>query len=464
MRDSVYNGRLPDLDSDPQCARRHSTLALTLSIVAHGERALVYAVMNGEWYYQQPQQNGRQQYQTATPPSRGSDDAVHDAHSLLGAYPFASATPSSHGQRDSCSEYVQMLNICSVARHIGGLSLTAAPPSYYIQPATTVYNQQYASAAPSYGSQVSEYSQELQHLSSANTPYDDGGYWEAERNNAVRYLGEQASYVVCASLGHARLICCRTYSYDYSNQWNNGYVDSSTYQTTPFAHSVFQKTTPSAAYPTPPPAMNASSSSLAMALQEPVPKKKPAPKAYKAEDSAGFFNNFLSQQTAELKKPKVETKPVERTPRKPARVHASASPDPLALTPARKRKAAQALESPSIKRSVLAQNGSATSTPRGASEARRSPSTNITPTPRMKLEPYLALPPVPRAYQTPSQKGKGKMREESDDDLGGFGDDFDDSPTKRRYNAVTDSVKSSGKRATGDRDDRGDYMRLVCHD
>jgi cohesin loading factor subunit SCC2 len=54
--------------------------------------------MNGDWYYQQQQQNTRQQYQAATPPSRVTADAVNDSHSLLAAYPFASATPSSHGQ------------------------------------------------------------------------------------------------------------------------------------------------------------------------------------------------------------------------------------------------------------------------------------------------------------------------------------------------------------------------------
>ena len=82
-----------------------------------------------------------------------------------------------------------------MARHLSGLSLTATPPSYYIQP-TFYSQQQLVSAIPSYNSQLSEYSQELSHLASPNTPYNDGGYWEAERNNAVRYIGEQAPCVV----------------------------------------------------------------------------------------------------------------------------------------------------------------------------------------------------------------------------------------------------------------------------
>ncbi|KIP08264.1 hypothetical protein PHLGIDRAFT_127100 [Phlebiopsis gigantea 11061_1 CR5-6] len=384
--------------------------------------------MNGEWYYsQQQQQNGRRQYLPTTPQNRAPVDAVHDAHSLLAAYPFASATPSSH-----------------VARHLSGLSLTATAPSYYIQP--TFYSQ--PSSAPTYSSQLSEYSQELSHLASPNTPYNDGGYWEAERNNAVRYLGEQAPI----------------YDYGHSNQWNHSYASPSSYQTTPFAHSVFQRTTPSAAYPTPPPAMNAASSSLAMALQEPIPKKKPAPKVHRAEDSNRFFNDFLSQQTAELKAPKAEIKPLEKTPRRHPKSHTEGSPDPLTLGPStphgsRKRKAAQALESPSLKRS---ENGFTSLTPRTA-EARSTPSrAAVTPTHRVKMEPYIAMPPIPKAYETPSSKLKGKMRADSDEDLGGFGEESDASPTKWRPGRITDSVKSSARRATGDRDDRVPLDKLRC--
>lgn len=196
-----------------------------------------------------------------------------------------------------------------------------------------------------------------------------------------------------------------------------------------------------------------------MALSEPVPKKKPPPKVHKAEDSTRFFNNFLSQQSAELNNNKAAI--TEKISSKRSKEHSEVSPDPLALAPAtpqssRKRKAAQALESPSVKRSVAPCNGNGIATPH-KSEAWTSPSLNGSPTPRVKLEPYIAMPPVPKAYQTPSQKSKGKMRANFDEDLGGFGD-MDDSPTKWRPNGVTDSVKSSARRATGDRDDRGNYM------
>ena len=208
--------------------------------------------------------------------------------------------------------------------------------------------------------------------------------------------------------------------------------------------------------------MNASSSSLAMALSEPIQKKKkPPPKVHKAEDSAGFFNNFISQQTAELKAAAKTSSVngVDKMPHKRSREHSEGSPDPMNLTPAtpnssRKRKAAQALESPSTKRAIAPQNGNGISTPPTTSEARTSPSIHLTPTPRPKLEPYLVMPPVPKAYQTPSQRIKGKMRADSEEDLGGYGDGGE-SPTKWRSNGVT----SSARKATGDRDDRGEHIR-----
>ena len=202
-----------------------------------------------------------------------------------------------------------------------------------------------------------------------------------------------------------------------------------------------------------------------MALVEPRPKKKSVSKVYRAEDSAGFFNTFLSQQSTELKNSKPNGHSVEKngekTPRRRSKEHSSGSPDPLALTPAtpqssRKRKAAHALESPSAKRTVVAENGP--NTPRSTSDGRPTPFSNTISTPRVKLEPYIVMPPVPKAYRTPTNKGK--QRAESDDELAGLHPDIDESPLKYWSRGAMDSVKSSGRRATGDRDDRGAYMRF----
>lgn len=196
MCDAPANRRLPDLDSE--CARRHLDLDL-FDIAVLDELTSIQVVMNDGWYYQQQRQNARQQYQTATPPSRVTADAVNDSHSLLAAYPFASATPSSHGETVVPHKFVPESYYSIVARHLSGLSLTATPPSYYIQSA--MYSQQYipptSTYSSQYSSQLSDYTQELSHLASPSAPYDDAGYWEAERNNAVRYIAEDASCVIC---------------------------------------------------------------------------------------------------------------------------------------------------------------------------------------------------------------------------------------------------------------------------
>lgn len=146
-------------------------------------------MMNSNWYQQQQDQGGKPPFQTAGP-SGTAVDAVHDAHRLLSVYPFASATPTNHGARllgYMSGAYTYLL---AVARHLSGLSLTATPPSYYVQPSTystyALSSQQYQ-----YQSQYSEYAREVAHLASPSTPYNDGGYWEAQRNEAVRHLGQQ---------------------------------------------------------------------------------------------------------------------------------------------------------------------------------------------------------------------------------------------------------------------------------
>lgn len=152
--------------------------------------------MNGNWYPQQQQSQSRrpQGYQAATPSSSGAAvDAVHDAHRLLSVYPFASATPTNHGKVSHVKLADAYTHLCYVvARHLSGLSLTATPPSYYVQPTA---HSSHIPINRSYQSQYSEYSQEVSHLASSSQPYNDGGYWESQRNEAIRYLGQQGSCV-----------------------------------------------------------------------------------------------------------------------------------------------------------------------------------------------------------------------------------------------------------------------------
>ncbi|KAJ3559315.1 hypothetical protein NM688_g422 [Phlebia brevispora] len=383
--------------------------------------AIIYDELNRSRNYQQ--------YNNNTSPAM-SVDAVHDARRLLAAYPLASATPSTH-----------------VSRHLSNLSLTATPPSYYVQPA--MYSIQYAPVPQTY-SQYGEYGPELSHLSSRSVPYNDGGYWERTRNDAVRYIGEQPS----------------TYASNFS-QWENQ-PSTSSYQSNAFAQSVFQQVTPSASYPTPPPpGIKSSSSSLAFALGDPAPRA--APRVYSPAESSRFFDDFLAKQANDLNASTSRSVQQDTTPRRRSKQKED-SPDPLAFTPAtpqtsRKRKAVQSLESPTLKRT---HSGSSVVPPQQNKNV-RSPSAprdiKDTVTPRRKLMPFVELPPIPKIYQTPasqksdrlssytpSERGKGKKREYDDDDLGGFGSEEDELPTRH--------VTSSVRRATGDRDARAPLDKL----
>lgn len=347
-----------------------------------------------------------------------------------------------------CCTSAHILSL-AVARHLNSLSLTATPPSYYVQP--TAHNA-HLTNMQQYHSQYSEYAPEISHLASPSTPYNDRGYWEAHRNEAVRYIGQQGSCVGNV-YEMAKDSPPASFLYDSGSHWGNHYRSPSSYQPTPFAQSVFQHTAPSTAYPTPPPpGIRSSSSSLAMALGEPSPK--PVPMIYSSQESPAFFDDFLAQQTAELKA--AEKKPakstgLEQTPRR-KRVH-DYSPDPLALppqtpqSPSRKRKAGAAFESPIVKRVVPSRDVQELRTP----TAEHTATSKGTPTPRARLQAYVELPPVPKEFLTPLQKGKGRVRSE-DADLSGIGHISEDGSPGRRFIA---NAASPEKRANGDRDSRG---------
>ncbi|KAI0927411.1 hypothetical protein AcV5_007956 [Taiwanofungus camphoratus] len=412
--------------------------------------------MNKNGWYTSESNGYRQNYaQQEAHIGRVAANSVQDAHRLLAVYPFASATPSTH-----------------VARHLSNLSITATPPSY-VQP--YAYSAQAASYPQPHFPLSSEYANELNHLASPSIPTHDGGYWEHTRNEAVSYLGEQGF----------------VYPYHQSQTlWPDSYLHPSTYHTSPFAQSVFQHTAPSAAYPTPPPpGISTSSSSLAHALGEPVPK---TPKTqYSSHESSGFFNNFLAQTSAQIDVQAPVADNGKSTPRcVKAPPKEEDSPDPLAFshlsprapvhthqTP-RKRKDVAYLESPSIKRVQTGEGSRSFTTPsrRGSAVSTPAPSTSQgTPTPKRKLMPYVEVPPLPKSYLTPTsqrrhgshtqsviRKGKGKEIGYDADDLGGFGSEDDDGPsTSQNSLGPGGSVKLSGRRATGERDDRAPLEKLT---
>lgn len=93
------------------------------------------------------------------------------------------------------SAYTHPLIHSIVARHLSNLSISAAPPSYIQQHA---YGGQASSSHSPHFPVSSEYAAELNHMASPSIPAYDGGYWEATRNDAVKYLGEQGLSVCSA--------------------------------------------------------------------------------------------------------------------------------------------------------------------------------------------------------------------------------------------------------------------------
>ncbi|TFK39055.1 hypothetical protein BDQ12DRAFT_682942 [Crucibulum laeve] len=297
-------------------------------------------------------------------------DSVQNAQRLLAVYPMASATPTNH-----------------VARHMGSMMMSGAPPTF-MEP-TYYSSDSYAHGNPP---PYSEYDQQINYLNSQQVPVNDSGFWENTRNDAVRMINEQAG---------------PSYHYQEPMNWTPP-VHHSSFQTTPFAQSVFQRTVPSSAYPTPPPpVISSSSSSLAFALgnptmqqlqlQPPPPPQlpvQPQHQVYKQEQSPAFFEEFLDRKSQDVNSSSSTSIYASnynmnmnnvassssnglaniKRPATPPRKFApppEESPDPLALnytpnipsttlTP-RKRKSVVEMESPSVKRLQATKSTSAVS-------------------------------------------------------------------------------------------------------
>ncbi|KAL4249287.1 Sister chromatid cohesion protein [Abortiporus biennis] len=398
--------------------------------------------MNGDYQSSQQYYSHYQQQRYPTQhqvPEPQPVDTLQNAHSLLAAYPFASATPTSH-----------------VTRHLSNLSLSAAPPSFYIQPASYSANTQ--SYPQQYPLQYNQYTNEINHLNSSrpHTRYDP--VWDSARSNAVRYLGEQNQYT------------------QYEPQSWHVQQASSSYQPTPFAQSLFQHTAPTAFYPTPPPpGIHASSSSLASALGEPKPKPIPQ-KVFTPQQSPAFFNQYLAEQTQKIPS-HVPSAP--STPHRNAFKPPTSSPDPLAMTPnsrstvltPRKRKADVPMESPSLKRvhevtprpSFALKPSSLDSSEPLLNHVHRK---NATPNGK---KVFVEVPPMSSVMRTPSShsrpppqttslKKKKVKPDGSDDDLGGFGSEESVSPPN---SIALSGSRSPVKKATGDRDERAPLDKLT---
>jgi len=304
----------------------------------------------------------------------------------------------------------------------------------------------------------------------------------------------------------------RSYQYRETTNWTSPLPPSS-YQTTHFAQSVFQRTAPSTAYPTPPPpGINTSSSSLAYALGGPSPHPQPhhqphPPRVYQPQESQAFYDDFLerkSRQMNQVPTPIVKAEPVRleharpvTPPPKAKQAPPEESPDPLALrsggatrtmpstsvTP-QKRKPVVEIQVKSVKRPQLFKTPSTpslghqlnvTKTPQSSQSSipvtPSSSATSFSNMSRMSVDStpthkrvmnlaYVAIPSKPLLTPASSRKGshpdsfKRGAIGDTPDDLGGYGsEDGEPSSPIKPFN-INDSVKSSARR-TGDRDERG---------
>ncbi|KAL5519986.1 hypothetical protein ACEPAG_1646 [Sanghuangporus baumii] len=352
--------------------------------------------------------------------------AFRQTQRLLGVYPFASATPSTH-----------------VARHLSNLSLTGTPPSY-IHPA-------YYSTPVAYG-HSSTYQNGLAHISTVNVPHSgyERAYWDASRSDVFRMMPD-----------HSMSEC-----YSGSCYERNALSADSSYQLAPFAQSVIQHEAPYNAYPTPPPAsisFSSSSSSLANALGSPTPRKiepslqKPSGPKTNINDSACFFDKFLNETLKELPNerrpetilPHFSSSTQERRPSTPvSKRTGSVTESPLSWdtqhSPPKKRKFVEVvIETPS-KQSSANKNKSRSSTlPASDTSLSQRDQKPMTPSRAPRMQAYVEVTSS-KSLATPMRSHASAYA--SSPDLGGYGAEEGNHYQKQ-------GVRSSGKR-TGERDDR----------
>ncbi|KAL5501640.1 SCC2 [Sanghuangporus vaninii] len=355
-----------------------------------------------------------------------SASAFRQTQRLLGSYPFASATPSTH-----------------VARHLSNLSLTGTPPSY-IHPA-------YYSTPATYG-RSSTYQNELAHISTVNVPHDgyERAYWDASRNDVFRMMPD-----------HSMSDCYLGSYYE-----RNALSADSSYQLAPFAQSVIQHEAPYNAYPTPPPAsisFSSSSSSLANALGSPTSREtesslqEPSGPKTNFNDSARFFDNFLNERLKELPEerrpeaisPHVSSSTLERRSSTPVfKRSGGVTESPLSWdtqhsSPKKRKLVEVVIETPSKQSSANKLRSS--TLPVSDTTFRQQDQKSMTPSRTPKMQVYVEITPS-KSLATPVRSRASAYA--SSPDLGGYG-----AEEGNHYPLQKQGVRSSGKR-TGERDDR----------
>ncbi|THG98726.1 hypothetical protein EW145_g7376 [Phellinidium pouzarii] len=370
--------------------------------------------------------------------------SFNQTQQLLGVYPFASATPSTH-----------------VARHLSNLTISAVPPSY-IRPS-------YYYTPANYGETPMRYVETAQ-LLAASIPQKGAErmFWDRTRSDLVQLLGDQtaANY------------------YPFSPSQRNLLSAPSSYQTSPFSQSLMHHIAPYNAYPTPPPAtlaFSSSSSSLANALGSPPSEREkyyernPTKTHHNSTESTAFFDSFLDDRVAELPRSQQPRNTLEINSSPPATPkNIQSSPDPLRigslssspLTPftasqitPRKRKFVEVvIETPSKRPSSPKLSNVPSSVPRTPQTSTSSmrPKAEITPSHNPTMQVYVEVAPPPRSWSVST--GAAIQNYIPSLDLGGYASDDDDDYMRRRD--AENGTRSTGRK-TGDRDDRAPFEKFL---
>lgn len=328
-----------------------------------------------------------------------------------------------------------------MTRHMGNLSTPAPPPTY-------MHANYSAISYQTHPSPFSDYARELSYLADPSTPAQHSQYWQATRDESVRYLSYGTPYArVPRPSSRLTPFRCSANQFAFSPAPSWTITPSNSYNPPAIAGSILHRFNPTTAYPTPPPpGIRSSSSSLAFALGYPS-QAKPQPRVYKPEESGPFFKDFL-HRSAQL----LDSKPVQPTntpqqspqkvdPRPPKQPPPPAAPQP-SVTP-RKRKSPDELITPSQKRIQAANPTNSPSTLRSTSET---PSHRSSKSSRQVLAYVNVPPPTWKTPSTQPPKLSGDLAS---------GDESDDS------NHIHANIKSSARR-TGDRDERGITPRALC--
>ncbi|KAG8214779.1 hypothetical protein J3R82DRAFT_9915 [Butyriboletus roseoflavus] len=319
---------------------------------------------------------------------------------------------------------------------------TIAPPPTYMHANYSAFHAISYQAHPPSNSPFSEYSPELTYLSDPSTPTQHSQYWQAARDESVRYL----SYALANVISQLPLA-------------GPSQPSSSSYNPPTLANSVLQRFNPTSAYPTPPPpGIRSSSSSLAFALGYPS-QVKSQQRVYNPEESGPFFKDFLNRSAQLLDskpiQPASTPKPIQpaSTPQhSPSKVDSlSSKPLPLAVsqpsvTP-RKRKSPDELITPSQKRIHAANPTNSPSFWRSTSET---PSHKSSKSSRQVLA-YVNVPAP--TWKTPSTKSSKYSGDPAS------GDESADEEGDYLRHDIRASVKSSARRI-GDRDERAPLEKL----